>query len=427
MTKHTSNTWQTMTLGKLEANRLVTLRNGFPCGNNNESGRGIPHIRPMNITVDSRISLGSVKYIETDRDISTYRILPNDVIFNNTNSHDLVGKTALWDCSLNDAVPSNHMSIIRFADNASVEPYYIAQYLHLLWLQRYFERIRRQHVNQASISLERLREVTIPLPPLPEQRAIAKALRAVQEAKDARKKEIALERERKAALMEFLFTHGTKGEPRKQTDIGEIPQSWNVVKLGKMCKIVRGASPRPKSDPRYYRGTIPRLMIADITRDGIFVTPRIDHLTEEGAALSRPMKKGDLILSISGTVALPCFLAVDACIHDGFIGLKDIDPKIDAFYLLHQLFFWRDRLNLIAPMGSIFKNLTTDIVKNFPIYLPTIQEQLFIANTLTSCDKKMAVIRTEINLLDELFRGMLEELMSGRLSAVPLIGKETRA
>ena len=66
-------------------------------------------------------------------------------------------------------------------------------------------------------------------PPLPEQRAIAHVLQTIQEAKFTRQREITLERERKAALMDYLFSHGTKGESRKQTEIGEIPESWEVI------------------------------------------------------------------------------------------------------------------------------------------------------------------------------------------------------
>ena len=87
----------------------------------------------------------------------------------------------------------------------------------------------------------------IPLPPLPEQRAIAHVLRSIQEAKAARQREIELERERKAALMDYLFSHGTKGEPRKQTEIGEIPESWEVVRLNEIClKIVDCPHSTPK-------------------------------------------------------------------------------------------------------------------------------------------------------------------------------------
>ena len=74
-----------------------------------------------------------------------------------------------------------------------------------------------------------LQEFSVVCPPLPEQRAIANILQTIQEAKFTRQHEIALERERKAALMDYLFSHGTKGEPRKQTEVGEIPESWEVL------------------------------------------------------------------------------------------------------------------------------------------------------------------------------------------------------
>mgnify|MGYP001342073569 CR=1 FL=1 len=77
--------------------------------------------------------------------------------------------------------------------------------------------------------------VKVCIPPLPEQRAIARALRAVQGAREARLRELALERERKAALMEHLFTHGTRGEATKMTEIGEMPESWDVVELSNLC------------------------------------------------------------------------------------------------------------------------------------------------------------------------------------------------
>lgn len=76
---------------------------------------------------------------------------------------------------------------------------------------------------------------TILLPPIPEQRAIARALRAVQGAREARMREVALEREHKAALMEHLFTHGTRGEATKQTEIGEMPESWDAIQLESVC------------------------------------------------------------------------------------------------------------------------------------------------------------------------------------------------
>lgn len=85
-----------------------------------------------------------------------------------------------------------------------------------------------EHARTTLPSLQRpdLEGYGVPVPPLAEQRAIARALRTVQAAKAAR--------ERKAALMQHLFTHGTRGEPHKQTEVGEMPESWRVVRLGEV-------------------------------------------------------------------------------------------------------------------------------------------------------------------------------------------------
>ena len=92
------------------------------------------------------------------------------------------------------------------------------------------------------LSKSTLQNLEIYFPPFAEQRAIAHALRTMQEAKEARQRELALERERKAALMQHLFTHGTRNEPYKETEIGEIPESWKVVELGEISKIVSDGS-----------------------------------------------------------------------------------------------------------------------------------------------------------------------------------------
>ena len=108
----------------------------------------------------------------------------------------------------------------------------------------------------------------------------------------------------------------------KQTEVGVIPEQWHVLSLSQVGRVIRGASPRPKGDKRFYGGNIPRLMVEDVTRDGKWVTPSVDFLTDEGAKRSRPCKKGTLTIVCSGVVGIPSFLAVDACIHDGFLALS---------------------------------------------------------------------------------------------------------
>ena len=108
----------------------------------------------------------------------------------------------------------------------------------------------------------------------------------------------------------------------------ELPRGWALTKLGDIIEVVRGASPRPKGDPRYFGGSIPWIMISDISREkGKFISKTRDKVTEEGAKRSRYLESGTLILSNSGTVCVPKILAVDGCIHDGFVAFPYLSDK----------------------------------------------------------------------------------------------------
>jgi len=181
--------WEVVRLGDLVNQGILWMKNGFPQGKHNQSGKGIIHLRPFNINEDGDIDISQKKFVDPPQK-SQYWVLPGDVIFNNTNSEELVGKTAYFDLHGNFVI-SNHMTIIRVVRTGIIETYYLARYLHQLWRQGLFRKMCRRHVNQASVSLERLKRLSVPLPPLSEQRAIAEILRAVDrkiEAEEARQR-----------------------------------------------------------------------------------------------------------------------------------------------------------------------------------------------------------------------------------------------
>lgn len=198
----------------------------------------------------------------------------------------------------------------------------------------------------------------------------------------------------------------------KKTELGEIPQEWELKTYRDITEIVRGASPRPKGDPRYYGGDIPRLMISDVTRDGKYVTPMKDFLTKEGAEKSRPMKQGDLVISISGTVALPTFLAVDACIHDGFMGFRNICDAVDKEFLYYQILYNRTKMINVATDGGVYVNLTTEIVKEFLVIVPSLSEQRKIVEILSTVDEKIDQTDQLIAKIIELKKGLMQELLT---------------
>ena len=193
---------------------------------------------------------------------------------------------------------------------------------------------------------------------------------------------------------------------------GEIPYAWQTVKVNEIATIVRGASPRPKGDPKYYGGTVPRLMGEDVTRDGKFVTPQVDFLTEEGAKKSRFMQAGTLVMVCSGNVGVPAILAVDACVHDGFLAFPEVSDKCHLDYIYYTFDSLHEKLNSSATHGGIFTNLTTSIIKDFEITLPPLSEQQKIAKILSTVDEKIEVIGEQINQTQELKRGLMQRLLT---------------
>ncbi|MBK9192309.1 MAG: restriction endonuclease subunit S [Crocinitomicaceae bacterium] len=181
-------------------------------------------------------------------------------------------------------------------------------------------------------------------------------------------------------------------------------------KIENICVVVRGSSPRPQGDPRYYGGQVPRLMVSDVTRDGMYVTPKIDFLTEAGAKLSRPMLKGDLVVAVSGDPGEPSILNVDACIHDGFVGLRNLNAKLVYTPYLYRYFKFNKLRSKSQAVGAIYKNLNTDQIKNLVVPLPPLTEQKKIAALLDAADSLRQKDKALVAKYDELTQSLFLEM-----------------
>ncbi len=349
--------------------------------------------------------------------------MSGDVIFNNTNTEELVGKTAYFNLA-GRYVLSNHMTIIRIFDMGAIDSYWLAKHLHYLYGLGIFQKLCRRHVNQASVGLERLRGVAITLPPLPEQRAIAHALRTVQSAIEARRREIALGRERKAALMQHLFTHGTRGEPTKQTEIGEMPESWRVVKLGEVATQTQyGLSIRGNQ-----RGSFPILRMNNLANGGIDTTD-LQYIELDSETLRDfRLRTGDLLFNRTNSYDLVGKTGLFDTEGDFVFASYLVRVALDTVAInpayLNEYLNWpttQRRLKMLASRGVSQSNINASKLRGFATPLPDLQEQEEIANVLRSCDAKIAALVRESARLEELFRATLEELMTGWVRATALI------
>ncbi len=273
-----------------------------------------------------------------------------------------------------------------------------------------------------------LQEFSVVCPPFPEQRAIAHVLQTIQEAKFTRQREIALERERKAALMDHLFSHGTKGELRKQTEIGEIPESWEIVGLEKVAVFTK----KPR-DLRYSDySEVPFVPMELIPIAKLFSQEFILKTNDELKS-GTYFEPGDILLP----KITPSFENGKQCIIKELptpfgiattevIPIREIEGVSDISYLFYYLLLPNVRISLAGKMQGTTgrQRLSKDALVNLPIPLPPLPEQRAIAAVFQAIDEKTAALEKEVEHLDELFHAMLDELMTGQQSAVPLIDTE---
>ena len=156
------------------------IKAGFASGQSSVDTIGIPHIRPMNITDKGQFTWDGLKQIQASEYVGKedYALRSGDVLFNNTNSKELVGKTCLIEKDIHGGY-SNHMTRIRVKPNLCVAPF-LALLLHNAWQQGVFLELANRWVGQAGINATALAQFQIPLPPLEVQKEIVTEIEGYQ-------------------------------------------------------------------------------------------------------------------------------------------------------------------------------------------------------------------------------------------------------
>lgn len=375
---------------------------------------------------DGRVEWGTVPYVASPENGGrSYLLEAGDIVVARIGA--TTGKAFLIE-ECPEAVFASYL--MRLRTKPGLLPKFLNYYLQT---SEYWSHIDSQKGGRlkGGVNIPILESLEIPVPPPLEQQAIARALDAVQKAKEARQSELALERERKAALMEYLFTHGTLRERTKQTEIGEMPESWELTTLGELRENELGSiqtgpfgSQLHASD--YIRSGVPVVNPTHLLVNGI-ETDRLPHVSKELAdSLSRHyIQVGDILISRRGDFSRFAYIRPDQAgwlCGTGCLLVRLTNPRVDNFFLAASMSREPTQNYLRqAAVGSIMPNLNTRILSQMPVVLPGIEEQQRIAEAIRACEAKIVGLECEVPLFDELFRAMLEELMTRRLSAMPLI------
>ena len=286
---------------------------------------------------------------------------------------------------------------------------------HLLFLRRkYLQKISQGSTFEA-INSKELSDLFIFLPAVTEQKKIAEILTTLDEAIEKTDQIIEKTKEVKKGLMQKLLTCGIGHKKFKKTEIGEIPEEWEVTSIHQICKIKRGASPRPIGDPSFFsetgRGWI---RISDVTSTYKYLKKTSQYLSEKGVSRSVKVNQGNLIMSICATIGKPVLLDMEACIHDGFVLFSELSEHINSEFLFY---FLQKIENKFACKGQIGTqgNLNTDIVKRTILPIPSPLAQKRIVQILSSIDHQIEKESIHKEQLETLKKGLMQVLLTGKI------------
>ena len=170
-------------------------------------------------------------------------------------------------------------------------------------------------------------------------------------------------------------TAKTSDTPHYENVSFEMPNNWVWTTVDELCDVVRGGSPRPAGDEKYYNGAIPFLKVADLTKDDeIYVYKAEYTIKEAGLKKTRLVNEGTLLLTNSGaTLGVPKITTFSTTFNDGIAVFLYINKEIQ----LYLYWFLKSKTDSFRKIdqGAAQPNLNTDLIKSIPIPLPPLTEQ----------------------------------------------------
>ena len=165
-------------------------------------------------------------------------------------------------------------------------------------------------------------------------------------------------------------------------------EAWEQRKFSTLVTIERGGSPRPIDD---FITNLPNglnwVKIGDAPVMGRYITSTSEKIKPEGLSKTRQVFPGDLVLSNSMSFGRPYIMAIEGCIHDGWLLIRDTQKIFDSIYLCHMLgtFQMLNQYRMFAA-GSTVNNLNINLVGNANVYFPILNEQERIGSILNNFD-----------------------------------------
>lgn len=287
----------------------------------------------------------------------------------------------------------------------------------------------RSHVSErmeGSTGRQRVPEqvlLDLPYPELPgeEQRAIADTLECITRQVELEDLSARTAEKLKRACMHELFRRGLRGEPQKDTEIGPVPEGWDVVELGGLCLATDQVDLTSDGDR-----IIHYIDVSSVSRDSLKVETTTEYRLKDAPGRARKrVRSGDIIFATIRPTLLRAARIDEALDNQvcstAFCVLRTADPELLGKYVFYAI-QRPEFLELLARIetGASYPAVTDRQVKAQPIPLPPSDEQRDIVAILDAMDRKIALHRNKRAVLEELFKALLHKLMTGELRVADL-------
>ncbi|WP_062031461.1 restriction endonuclease subunit S [Acinetobacter sp. BMW17] len=353
-------------------------------------------LRALNVR-EGILDLDNVKYIS--RDVS--EALPRSKLF----KHDLLFTYIGANIGQFAIVPENdrfHLApnICRFRCNQDYYYYFLYSYMRSSAFRDSLEGYSHGS-SQPTLPMGIIRTIPVPVPPLPEQKAIASVLSSLDDKIDL------LHRQNKTleAMAETLF---------RQWFIEEAKEDWEEFELNEFGQIICGKTPS-KSNANYFGDDVPFLKIPDM-HGKVFITKTIDSLSQLGA-LSQSKKmvpQNSICVSCIATVGLVCITDCDLQTNQQINSIVPTEPKF-LYYLYEVMLGMYDELHNLASGGTATLNLNTGDFSRIKIAKPDDETLLQFNNAIIPLFTKIRCNVRQIQTLENLRDTLLPKLMSGEV------------
>lgn len=383
-------------------------------------------IRNTNFNESGSIDYSDIAWLPVEeKKFKDRKLIPGDVIIERSGGgpNRPVGRVVYFDRKDGNFSFSNFTSTIRVKDTRSFDHKFVFYRLMELYQSGQTEDLQRQTTNIRNLDFAAFKQrAQFPLLDVPEQQRIVQVLSTVQDAIAQQERLIRTTTELKQALLQKLFTEGLRGEAHKETEIGRVPESWEVVKLGSLADVIsKGSSPNWQGFEYQESGVL--FVRSQNVGDGQMDLADRVYLDQAFNQKERRsvLKKGDILVNLVGASIGRVALATDEV--EGANCNQAVSfvriPQSDALrrFLVNFLLSPAGQEQMRQQKKDIARaNLSLLDVRNFLVPVPSTDSDIKqIAEAFTTLEAKLTQHEGKRDVLQDLFRTLLHELMTGRV------------